>query len=182
MDAREGYVNRPYGRPVPQSIEEEIYEDVDRMDLLDYEEPPFELNQQVVQKSETSMTCYTGPNQSNKPGQHVAHDRKRHTHTSPSVEKQPKRQISKKIDLSAQTSSTKQSTQPIQFGREREREVETNTKKQPKEKLIKIVIVVITISAILVALILFITFILAAVQVNLLKETQGSFDRTVSVF
>ena len=176
----DGNVNRHRGRPVPQPIdsEEEIYEDVDSIEMLEYEESPLEFRQQVVQKSETSTIRYSRASQPKQPNQHVAHERKKYTQTSPSIEKQPKRQVPKKNDLSIQIGTTKQPTQPIQVGRESEREVETNTKKQPREKLIKIVIAVITISAILAALILFISFILAAVQVNLLKETQGSFDRT----
>ena len=183
MDPRHGNAYKHRGRPVPQPQEEEIYEDVDPIEMLDYEDPeqPLEFSQQVVQRSEIPTTRYSRPSQPKQPKQHVAHERKRHTHTSTSVEKQPaKPHVPKKRDLSAQTSTTltKQPSQLTQTSQERVQAVETSNKKQPERKMIKIVIAVVAIAAILVALILFITFILAGVQVNLLKETQGSSDRT----
>ena len=52
-------------------------------------------------------------------------------------------------------------------------------KKQPKKKLIICVITVLVITGVLIALIFLTTFVLTAVQVQLLKDTQGTMKRQI---
>ena len=64
-----------------------------------------------------------------------------------------------------------------QASQESERPILASTTKQPKKKLTKVFIAVLVIAGILIALFILTTFILASIQVQLLKETQGMTEQ-----
>ena len=62
-----------------------------------------------------------------------------------------------------------------QASQESERPIQTSTTKQPKKKLTKVLIAVLVTAGVLIALLIMSSFILASIQVQLLKETQGIY-------